>query len=80
MKDTFDIAKMRNASPAEIDARVLELKKSLMDRRFGLRVGSVKDTSELSKIKKAIAALKGFATNKKAPGAGKQPAAAKERK
>ena len=72
MKDAFDVMKMRNATDAEIAARVLELKKSLMDRRFGLRVGSVKDTSELSKIKKAVATLKGFATNKKAPAAGAQ--------
>jgi ribosomal protein L29 len=78
MKDTLGITKMRNASSAEIDARVLELKRSLMDRRFALKVGSVKDTSELAKIKRAIATLKGFVTNKKAPKAA-APAANKKK-
>ena len=67
MKDKLDIMKMRNAPPAEIEARILEFKKQLMDRRFALKVGSQKDTAELSRLRKAIATLKGFITNKKAP-------------
>jgi len=76
MKDTLNIAKMRGASADEINARVLELKKSLMDKRFALSVGNLKDTSSIAKTKKAIAALKGYLSNK--PKA--KPAAAKEKK
>jgi ribosomal protein L29 len=80
MKDTLSVMKMRNAPQAEIDARVLELKRSLMDRRFALKVGSVKDTSEIGKARRAIAALKGFATNKKAPAAAKSAAPSADKK
>jgi ribosomal protein L29 len=78
MKDTLDTTKMRVAKPEEISARVLELKKSLMDKRFALKVGSVKDTSELGKIKRAVARLNGFITNRRVPAAAK-PAAGKKK-
>ena len=67
MKDKRDIAKYRNAPAAEIEAKVLELKKSLMEARFALANGSIKDTSVVSRMRHAIATLSGYATNKQAP-------------
>jgi ribosomal protein L29 len=64
MKDALNITKLKTASTDEIDARVMELKKDLMDKRFALSVGNLKDTSSVSKARRAIAALKGFASNK----------------
>ena len=77
MKDKLDIAKLRNASPAEIEAKVLDLKKSLMEARFALANGSIKDTAAISRMRHAIATLKGYTTNKQTP---KAPAAPKAKK
>ena len=72
MKDALDIKKLRKAKPEEIEARVLELKKTLMEKRFALANGSLKDTSSIAKARRAIATLKGYATNA-APGARVKP-------
>ena len=63
MKDALDIKKLRKAKPEEVAARVLELKKTLMEKRFALANGSLKDTSSIAKARRAIATLKGYATN-----------------
>ena len=66
-KDKLDIAKYRNAPAAEIETKVLELKKVLMEARFALANGSIKDTSVVSRMRHAIATLSGYMTNKQAP-------------
>ena len=67
MKDKLDIAKYRNATQTEVDAKLLALKKSLMEARFALANGSIKDTSIISRTRRAIATLLGYATNKQTP-------------
>ena len=67
MKDKLNIVKLRNSTPAEIEAKELELKKALMEARFALANGSIKDTSVISRMRRAIATLKGYATNKQTP-------------
>jgi ribosomal protein L29 len=56
--------KLKTTGEDEINARVLELKKDMMDKRFALSVGNLKDTSSVAKTRKAIARLKGFVSNK----------------
>lgn len=63
MKDTKDILKLRSASKEEISSKILDLKKELMNLRFSLNTGNLKDTSLIRKTKKAIATLKGFLSN-----------------
>ena len=67
MKDKLNMASYRNAAPAEIEAKVLELKKSLMEARFALANGSIKDTSVISRTRRAVATLLGYITNKQTP-------------
>jgi|GEM_PF-2631456 len=79
MKDKLDITKYMNATASEIEGKVLDLKKSLMEARFAQANGSIKDTSVISRTRHAIATLLGYITNKKAPkaAAAKAPKAAK---
>ncbi len=63
MKDTKDILKLKTASKEEISSKILDLKKELMNLRFSLNTGNLKDSSAIRKTKKAIATLKGFLTN-----------------
>ncbi|MCL2439587.1 MAG: 50S ribosomal protein L29 [Alphaproteobacteria bacterium] len=62
MKDKLEINKLKDASTADIYARVVELTRSLMNFRFARSAGNLKDTSQIRKTKKAIAKLNTFAT------------------
>jgi len=73
MKDKLDITKYMNATASEIEGKVLDLKKSLMEARFAQANGSIKDTSVISRTRRAIATLLGYITNKKAPASAKAP-------
>jgi ribosomal protein L29 len=62
MKDKMEIAKFKSSDPASIEAKILELKKSLMEKRFALSNGTLPDTSSISKTRRAIAQLNTYLT------------------
>ena len=65
MKDKMDIMKFKNLDSASIEAKIIDLKKALMEARFALASGQLADISKLSQMKKAIAQLNTFLTIKK---------------
>ena len=75
MKDKMEIGRFKSAPPAEIGAKVMELKRGLMNARFALASGNMKDTSSMRKTKKAVARLKTYAAlAAKKPAANAKPA------
>ena len=57
MKKNNDILNMKSATPDEINAKVLELRRELMQSRFSLFSGQLKNTSVMKNIRKSIARL-----------------------
>lgn len=57
MKKANDILNMKNATPDEINLKVLELRRELMKCRFSLASGQLKDTSVIRSIRGNIARL-----------------------
>ncbi|MDR1009181.1 MAG: 50S ribosomal protein L29 [Rickettsiales bacterium] len=62
MKDKMDIGKFKASSAADIGAKVVELKRDIMNARFALSAGNLKDTSSVGKAKKAVARLNTYAS------------------
>lgn len=51
----MSINDLRELSIVELDNKILDLKKELMDSRFALATSQIEDTSVFKKIKKEIA-------------------------
>jgi len=62
MKDKMEIGKFKSASAADIGAKVMDLQRGLMNARFAHAAGNQKDTSDMRKMKKAVARLKTYAS------------------
>ena len=52
------IAELRELTIEELEIKIIELKKNLMDSRFLLATSQIEDTSVFNKIKKEIAQAK----------------------
>lgn len=59
-KKENDILKLKNASKDELDSKIIELKKELMNMRFQHAAGQVKDLSAFKIVRKNIARLMTF--------------------
>ena len=51
----MSIKDLRELSVSELENKILDLKKELMDARFSLATSQIEDTSVFKKIKKEIA-------------------------
>ncbi len=51
----MSVENLRELSIMELETKILELKKELMDSRFSLATSQLEDTSVFKKIKKEIA-------------------------
>ncbi len=51
----MSVENLRELSIIELEAKILELKKELMESRFALATSQIEDTSVFKKIKKEIA-------------------------
>jgi len=49
---------IRKASTADLEKRIVELKKELFNLRFQLAVGQLENTAQIGKVKKTIAQMK----------------------
>jgi len=49
---------IRKASTADLEKRIVELKKELFNLRFQLAVGQLENTARISQVKKTIAQMK----------------------
>ncbi len=49
---------IRTASTADLEKRIVELKKELFNLRFQLAVGQLENTARISQVKKTIAQMK----------------------
>ena len=58
------IEEIRELSVADLNAKVLELKKELFELRFQQATGQLEEVSKLSKTKKTIARIKTVITEK----------------
>ncbi|MDR0367271.1 MAG: 50S ribosomal protein L29 [Rickettsiales bacterium] len=61
MKDKMEIAKFKSAPLPDILARVVEVRRDLMNRRFALSMGNLNDTASVRAARKAVARLKTYA-------------------
>lgn len=55
---------LRELSVQELENKIVDLKKELMDSRFGLATSQIEDTSVFKKIKKEIAQANTVLTEK----------------
>ncbi len=55
-----DIAKLKTANKEELTAKLVDLKKELMNTRFQLTAGQLKDTATVKKIRRNIAQVETF--------------------
>ncbi|MDR3126444.1 MAG: 50S ribosomal protein L29 [Rickettsiales bacterium] len=62
MKDKMEIAKFKSSDAASIKAKILELKRTLMEKRFALSNGTLPDTSSISNTRRALARLNTYMT------------------
>lgn len=60
-----DILKLRTATADQMQEKIVELKKTLMNLRFGLATGKLSNVSEIKKVRRDIARLKTFQTEAK---------------
>jgi len=49
---------IRKATTADLEKRIIELKKELFNLRFQLAVGQLENTARISQVKKTIAQMK----------------------
>ncbi len=49
---------IRKATTADLEKRIVELKKELFNLRFQLAVGQLENTARIGKVKKTIAQMK----------------------
>lgn len=49
---------IRKATTADLEKRIVELKKELFNLRFQLAVGQLENTAQIGKVKKTIAQMK----------------------
>ena len=61
----MSINDLRELSISELETKVSELKKELMESRFSLATSQIEDTSIFKKIKKQIAQVKTVLNQKK---------------